>query len=418
MVKSNTERISDRDEEISFVPQLVESGNRQNPEQAQQTITMLSSRALREIVGPRPADLLDDSKDDPEKRVYDYDEDYCAPADSRASEITQYLGEYAKLPLLTAEQEIQLGRLVQVGINAIEMLEAHENGQVELSSQELVHLQDEIAKGKAAKNEFALHNLKLVLSIAKRYKTKHLQSKDLINEGNLGLLLAIDKFDPERGFKFSTYATWWIRQTITRAIDDKDNTVRIPVHMAEATSSLERTSRKLEASLSREPTDDELMIEHGLTVDQFQNIRRTQELQPLSIDATLGSQNEGISNKTMGETIYSDDKIIDGYTERLKQDEQRKLLDSIIDLAKLDTREKLVISFRSGYYQEELEGPILTRDATVTTYEELMAQAFIEDRRCLTLNQISEIFDVSRERIRQIEAKALKKMEKAKNKLI
>ena len=258
-----------------------------------------------------------------------------------------YLREIGKIPLLSAEEELALAQRVVKG-------------------------------DKKAKDKMAEANMRLVVSIAKRYSGRGLDFLDLIQEGNTGLLRAVEKFDPDKGFKFSTYATWWIRQAITRAIADQARVIRIPVHMVETINKLIRTQRRLTSELGREPSPEELAKEMEMDVEKVLHIQKISQ-DTTSLDAAVGEDEDS----TLGEFIEDQDSVspVDAATYEL-------LKEHINDtLSLLTPREQKILRMRFG----------------------------LEDGRSHTLEEVGQEFGVTRERIRQIEAKALAKLRKHKD---
>ena len=188
--------------------------------------------------------------------------------------IKMYLKEMGQIPLLTTNREIELSRTVQEGLMAEEILKAVKDGKKEMSEEEIEKLNVLVAEGKEARDTIIESNLRLAFSIAKKYTGRGMQFQDLIQEGNMGLMKAVNKFDPTMGYKFSTYATWWIRQAITRAIADQARTIRIPVHMVETINKLVRIQRKLTQELRREPTPEEIAAEMKISVEKVQQIQK------------------------------------------------------------------------------------------------------------------------------------------------
>jgi RNA polymerase primary sigma factor len=266
--------------------------------------------------------------------------------------VQMYLKEIGKIPLLNAEEERDLAKRIEKG--------------------------DE-----EAKNKLAQANLRLVVSIAKRYinRSPHLTILDLIQEGNLGLFRAVEKFDWRRGYKFSTYATWWIRQAITRALADQASTIRIPVHMVETISKYKQVTRRLSQDLGREPLAEEISAEMGLDVEKIRHIQKIMQ-ETVSIETPVGDEDE---DSTLGEFI-EDEKILSP----VQQTAQRLLVDQVKEiLVDLAPREQKILEMRFG----------------------------LNDGITRTLEEVGKEFNVTRERIRQIEAKALEKIrqhEKAK----
>ncbi len=256
--------------------------------------------------------------------------------------VRMYLKEIGKIPLLSMEEEIELAKRMEQG-------------------------DDE------AKKQLAEANLRLVVSIAKKYVGRGLQFLDLIQEGNLGLIKAVDKFDYKMGYKFSTYATWWIRQAITRAIADQARTIRIPVHMVETINRLTRTSRQLLQQLGREPSAEEIAQRMDMPVEKVREILKIAQ-EPVSLETPVGEEDDS----HLGDFIQDENILLpaDAATYTM-------LKEQIVDvLTTLTERERKVLSLRFG----------------------------LEDGRPRTLEEVGQIFDVTRERIRQIEAKALRKL--------
>jgi len=321
--------------------------------------------------------------------------------------VRMYLRDIGRHPLLSAEEEMELAEKIRAGVAAEEELAALMQGRTEadLSDEELDR-KDELEllahQGHTAHSKLAQSNLRLVVSVAKRYIGRGLNFLDLIQEGNLGLLRAVDKFDHTLGFKFSTYATWWIRQAISRAIADQARTIRIPVHMVETINRQARTQRRLQQELGREPTFEEVAIEmefldpedvrryreaisKGRRIDpdlqrQLERaaakVRRIQRLsqEPLSLETPVGSE----ENSYLGDFI-EDDSLpgpVDSASRRLLKEQMEEILDGLSD------RERRVLVMRFG----------------------------LEDGVTRTLEDVGREFNVTRERVRQIEAKALRKL--------
>ncbi|MBQ4362765.1 MAG: RNA polymerase sigma factor RpoD [Oscillospiraceae bacterium] len=260
--------------------------------------------------------------------------------------IKLYLKDIGKVPLLSSEEEIQLAHVIKTGTKA---------------------------QAKKAKKRLSEANLRLVVSIAKRYVGRGMQFLDLIQEGNLGLIKAVDKFDADKGFKFSTYATWWIRQAITRAIADQARTIRIPVHMVETITKVKKTSSQLLHQNGHDPTPEEIAEELDMPVERIREIMRIAQ-DPVSLETPIGEEEDS----HLGDFIPDEDALspADAASHQLLKDKLNEVL------ATLSEREEKVIRLRFG----------------------------LDDGRARTLEEVGEEFNVTRERIRQIEAKALRKL--------
>ncbi len=288
--------------------------------------------------------------------------------------VRMYLKEIGKIPLLSLDEETKFAIDVLDGRTAqyeIDKIDSDDQNRVE---QEIYDaLLDKVDKAEYAKNRLVEANLRLVVSIAKRYVGRGLQFLDLIQEGNMGLMKAVDKFDYEKGFKFSTYATWWIRQAITRAVADQARTIRIPVHMVETINKLVRIQRQLVQELSREPLPEEVAARMEISVEKVQQIQKIAQ-EPISLESPVGEEEDS----SLGDFI-SDPNALDPYEYTAKM-KLREELDSV--LASLTDREERVLRLRFG----------------------------LLDGRQRTLEEVGKEFGVTRERIRQIEAKALRKL--------
>ena len=284
--------------------------------------------------------------------------------------VKMYLKEIGKVNLLTPEEELSLAKRMADGEKAKEQLE--EIGE-EIDEDTKKQIDLLIADGEKAKKSLAEANLRLVVSIAKRYVGRGMLFLDLIQEGNLGLIKAVDKFDYTKGYKFSTYATWWIRQAITRAIADQARTIRIPVHMVETINKLVRVSRQLVQELGREPTPEELAKELNMPVDKVREISKISQ-EPVSLETPIGEEEDS----HLGDFIEDSDAPApaDAASHTLLKEQLEDVLST------LTPREKKVLELRFG----------------------------LEDGRNRTLEEVGKEFNVTRERIRQIEAKALRKL--------
>ena len=287
--------------------------------------------------------------------------------------VRMYLKEIGKVPLLTAAEEIDLAMKIEAGVEATEKLEADDAGEIELDRRERRRLGRIEQMGLDAKQQLIEANLRLVVSIAKRYVGRGMLFLDLIQEGNLGLIRAVEKFDYKKGFKFSTYATWWIRQAITRAIADQARTIRIPVHMVETINKLVRIQRQLLQEKGREPTPEEIGEQMGLSAERVREIQKISQ-EPVSLETPIGEEEDS----QLGDFIEDDFAVVppDAASFSMLQELLGKVLDGLAE------RERKVISLRFG----------------------------LEDGHQRTLEEVGREFGVTRERIRQIESKTLAKL--------
>nr|WP_317324412.1 RNA polymerase sigma factor RpoD [uncultured Flavonifractor sp.] len=292
--------------------------------------------------------------------------------------VRMYLKEIGKVNLLTPDEEVQLAQDMGAGDAAKEQLDelerAKEAGEESfLSEDDIKELRRLVKRGEAAKQRLAEANLRLVVSIAKRYVGRGMLFLDLIQEGNLGLIKAVEKFDYTKGYKFSTYATWWIRQAITRAIADQARTIRIPVHMVETINKVIRVSRQLLQELGHDPTPEEIAEEMGMPVDKVREILKIAQ-EPVSLETPIGEEEDS----HLGDFIPDEDA-----SEPSEAASFTLLKEQLVSvLGTLTEREEKVLKLRFG----------------------------IEDGRTRTLEEVGKEFNVTRERIRQIEAKALRKL--------
>jgi RNA polymerase primary sigma factor len=287
--------------------------------------------------------------------------------------VRMYLKEIGQIPLLNQEEEKKYAVLVSNGRIAFDQLEGAKLGMNDLSESDIDELNRTVEKAQFAKNKLVEANYRLVVSIAKRYVGRGLLFLDLIQEGNMGLMRAVDKFDYEKGFKFSTYATWWIRQAITRAVADQARTIRIPVHMVETINKMIRIQRQLVQDLGREPSLEEIAQKMGITPEKVQNIQRIAK-EPISLEAHVGEEEDS----SLGDFI-SDPNALTPH-EFMLQEMVKQTLDEVLET--LTDREEKVLRLRYGLY----------------------------DGKNHTLEEVGREFGVTRERIRQIEAKALRKL--------
>ena len=287
--------------------------------------------------------------------------------------VRMYLKEIGKVPLLSAAEEIDLAMKIEAGVAAAAELDKAEEEGRELERREKRRLGRVEQVGIDAKQQLIEANLRLVVSIAKRYVGRGMLFLDLIQEGNLGLIRAVEKFDYTKGFKFSTYATWWIRQAITRAIADQARTIRIPVHMVETINKLVRIQRQLLQELGREPTPEEIGKEMGLPAERVREIQKISQ-EPVSLETPIGEEEDS----QLGDFIEDDAAVVppDAASFSMLQEQLSKVLDGLAE------RERKVISLRFG----------------------------LEDGHPRTLGEVGREFGVTRERIRQIESKTLAKL--------
>ena len=294
--------------------------------------------------------------------------------------VRMYLKEIGKVPLLSAEEEIDLAQKMEEGAVAKEKIAILKKRKEEAAEEEQAELDEEIKAltktqdaGDEAKKRLAEANLRLVVSIAKRYVGRGMLFLDLIQEGNLGLIKAVEKFDYRKGYKFSTYATWWIRQAITRAIADQARTIRIPVHMVETINKLIRVSRQFLQELGREPSPEEIAAEMNMPVERVREILKISQ-EPVSLETPIGEEEDS----HLGDFIQDDNVPVpaDAAAFTLLKEQLEEVLGTLTE------REQKVLTLRFG----------------------------LEDGRARTLEEVGKEFNVTRERIRQIEAKALRKL--------
>ena len=320
------------------------------------------------------------SKDGRDDSVWDEDESAAlrqarrdAALTASADSVRAYLKQIGKVALLNAEQEVSLAKRIEAGLYANYRLKQIKESGERLSPMNRRDLREIDRDGRKAKNHLLEANLRLVVSLAKRYTGRGMAFLDLIQEGNLGLIRAVEKFDYSKGYKFSTYATWWIRQAITRAMADQARTIRIPVHMVEVINKLGRIQRELLQDLGREPTPEELAREMDITVDKVLEIQQYAR-EPISLDQTIGDEGDS----QLGDFIEDSEAVIavDAVSFTLLQDQLQDVLHT------LSEREAGVVKLRFG----------------------------LTDGMPRTLDEIGQVYGVTRERIRQIESKTMSKL--------
>ena len=332
--------------------------------------------AVEQTEQPEPADPSEAAEPTGQEvfTVSDEDEDD-APAQlvtvagATSDPVKDYLKQIGKVPLLNAEQEVVLAKRIEAGLLALAMTEGDDELTPELRRELEIIAED----GSRAKNHLLEANLRLVVSIAKRYTGRGMLFLDLIQEGNVGLIRAVEKFDYTKGFKFSTYATWWIRQAITRAMADQARTIRIPVHMVEVINKLARVQRQLLQSLGREATPEELAKELDMTPEKVVEVQKYGR-EPISLHTPLGEEGDS----EFGDLIEDSEAVVpaDAVSFTLLQEQLHEVLDTLAE------REAGVVSMRFG----------------------------LTDGQPKTLDEIGKVYGVTRERIRQIESKTMSKL--------
>ncbi|MFD2612761.1 RNA polymerase sigma factor RpoD [Paenibacillus gansuensis] len=320
------------------------AGFDQDAEQIDEFFELLADNGI-EVVNENEDDMTSRNSDDPDREhdEFNFDDDLTLPPGIKINDpVRMYLKEIGRVPLLSADDEIELAKRIEKG--------------------------DEEAKRRLAEA-----NLRLVVSIAKRYVGRGMLFLDLIQEGNMGLIKAVEKFDFTKGFKFSTYATWWIRQAITRAIADQARTIRIPVHMVETINKLIRVSRQLLQEFGREPTPEEIAAEMDLSTEKVREIMKIAQ-EPVSLETPIGEEDDS----HLGDFIEDQEALApaDAAAYELLKEQLEDVLDTLTE------REENVLRLRFG----------------------------LDDGRTRTLEEVGKVFGVTRERIRQIEAKALRKL--------
>ncbi len=362
------------------IPSLIDFGRRRgfvtfeeiqslvpNPEEALEVVDAIYAALADASILVR--DSADDStpEDEPVSGVaIDFDEGL---SDALLGDsVRLYLREIGQVPLLTATEEKRLAQAIECGQNALKKIE-----EFPANSREAMHLRQDITDGVVARQQMAAANLRLVVSIAKRYRDRGLPLLDLIQEGSLGLLRAIEKFDHDKGFKFSTYATWWIKQALSRALADQSRLVRLPVHLGETLNRVQASRRQLTQSLGREPYDSELALALSMSEEKLRELRRTAQ-DPVSLATPVGEE----ADSTLADFIPdphaldADDAAASGML--------RQQIATALD--QLTERERKVLELRYG----------------------------LSDGQPRTLEEVGKSFNVTRERVRQIEVKALRKL--------
>ena len=295
--------------------------------------------------------------------------------------IRLYLQEIGRIRLLRADEEIELARKIADLLELERMREKllndldrepHDREWAQVAAMPLNQFRHRLFLGRRAKDKMVQSNLRLVVSIAKKYMNRGLSFQDLIQEGSLGLIRAAEKFDHEKGYKFSTYATWWIRQAITRAIADQSRTIRLPVHLYETISRIKKTTKLLSQEMGRKPTEEEIATRMEMTIEKLRFIAKSAQL-PISLETPIGKEEDS----RLGDFIEADGEMPE---DQVSKSLLREELEGVLDT--LSPRERDVLRLRYG----------------------------LDDGRMKTLEEIGQIFNVTRERIRQIEAKALRKL--------
>ena len=352
-----------------------------DPEKFEMVIDYLEQNGIDVLKISNDDDVDDDIILDDEDEVEVEKIDLSVPEGVSVEDpVRMYLKEIGKVPLLSADEEIELAQNMEDGAVATEKinvlkgrLDGASEGEKAEIKEEIKTLQRDVDKGADAKKRLAEANLRLVVSIAKRYVGRGMLFLDLIQEGNLGLIKAVEKFDYKKGYKFSTYATWWIRQAITRAIADQARTIRIPVHMVETINKLIRVSRQLLQELGREPSPEEIAKEMNMPVERVREILKISQ-EPVSLETPIGEEEDS----HLGDFIKDDNVPVpaDAAAFTLLKEQLEEVLGTLTE------REQKVLTLRFG----------------------------LEDGRARTLEEVGKEFNVTRERIRQIEAKALRKL--------
>ncbi|MFI0407926.1 RNA polymerase sigma factor [Actinomadura sp. 3N508] len=357
----------DVDLEDDPAPEAVETPEAEEDEVAAAPAAKAAPAAAGKPADGPPAEeegftLGDDDEDAPAQQI--------AAAGATADPVKDYLKQIGKVPLLNAEQEVELAKRIEAGLFAEERLAVAGSAMTEEDLEDFEWIAED---GRRAKNHLLEANLRLVVSLAKRYTGRGMLFLDLIQEGNLGLIRAVEKFDYTKGYKFSTYATWWIRQAITRAMADQARTIRIPVHMVEVINKLARVQRQMLQDLGREPTPEELAKELDMTPEKVVEVQKYGR-EPISLHTPLGEDGDS----EFGDLIEDSEAIVpaDAVSFTLLQEQLHSVLDT------LSEREAGVVSMRFG----------------------------LTDGQPKTLDEIGKVYGVTRERIRQIESKTMSKL--------
>jgi RNA polymerase primary sigma factor len=355
------------DLEAELVADTAEAEEPETEEEEPAAVAAPAAKAAPAGKGDTPSEeegftLGDDDEDAPAQQI--------AAAGATADPVKDYLKQIGKVPLLNAEQEVELAKRIEAGLFAEERLAASGPS---MSEEDLEDFEWIAEDGRRAKNHLLEANLRLVVSLAKRYTGRGMLFLDLIQEGNLGLIRAVEKFDYTKGYKFSTYATWWIRQAITRAMADQARTIRIPVHMVEVINKLARVQRQMLQDLGREPTPEELAKELDMTPEKVVEVQKYGR-EPISLHTPLGEDGDS----EFGDLIEDSEAIVpaDAVSFTLLQEQLHSVLDT------LSEREAGVVSMRFG----------------------------LTDGQPKTLDEIGKVYGVTRERIRQIESKTMSKL--------
>ncbi len=356
-------------EVVETVDVLVETGPEVVPGTADATADGATEAAADDESAESGDFVWDDEEESEALRQARKDAEMTASADS----VRAYLKQIGKVALLNAEEEVDLAKRIEAGLYAAERLRQLDDAGEKITLQLRRDLRWIVRDGERAKNHLLEANLRLVVSLAKRYTGRGMAFLDLIQEGNLGLIRAVEKFDYTKGYKFSTYATWWIRQAITRAMADQARTIRIPVHMVEVINKLGRIQRELLQDLGREPTPEELAKEMDITPDKVLEIQQYAR-EPISLDQTIGDEGDS----QLGDFIEDSEAVVavDAVSFTLLQDQLQSVLQT------LSEREAGVVKLRFG----------------------------LTDGQPRTLDEIGQVYGVTRERIRQIESKTMSKL--------